>query len=184
MYHKQEYLLLTVNVYSYGLVSILTSIVSLQDPLQWLKSLFRVHSGRLFSYSKKRTITQNDDSLSLVIICCHSLSFDVIRCHSLSLIVPLVVTRCTTRCHSLSFVVTRCTTRFHSLSLLFTRCITLSFYKRSLSLTFLINIILLVLSFEQHRQKYHLDIKGNFLLLCNNVVSSDAIQDYIVPNET
>ena len=119
MYHKQEYLLLTVNVYSYGLVSILTSIVSLQDPLQCLKSLFRVHSGRLFSYSKKRTITQNDDSLSLVIICCHSLSFDVIRCHSLSLIVPLVVTRCTTRCHSLSFVVTRC----HSFSLDVSLCL-------------------------------------------------------------
>ena len=128
-----RYLLLTVNVYCYGLVSILTSVVSLEDPLQCLKSLSRVHSGRLFSYSKKRKITQNHHSLSLVIICCHSLSFDVIRCHSLSLIVPLVVTRCTTRCHSLSFVVTRCTTRCHSLSLLFTRCITLSFYKRSLS---------------------------------------------------
>ena len=119
MYHKQEYLLLTVNVYSYGLVSILTSIVSLQDPLQWLKSLFRVHSGRLFSYSKKRTITQNDDSLSLVIICCHSL-LAVIRCHSLSLIVSHCTTRCYSLYHLLSFVVIRCHSLYHSLSLVVT----------------------------------------------------------------
>ena len=92
---------------------------------------------------KKRETSQNDHSLSLVVIhcysfsfvviCCHTLSFVVIRCHSLSLVVPLVVTRCTTRCNSLSFVVTRCTIRFQLLSLLVvTQCITLlSFYKRS-----------------------------------------------------
>ena len=49
-----RYLLLTVNVSSKGLVSILTSIVFLQDPLQYLKSLFRVHSGRFLYYSKKK----------------------------------------------------------------------------------------------------------------------------------
>ena len=59
---------------------------------------------------------------------CDSLSLVVIRCHSLSLVVPHVVTRC----HSLSFFVTRC----HSLSLVapvvVTRCTTrLLFYKRS-----------------------------------------------------
>ena len=65
------YLLLTVHVSSYGLASILTSIVSLWDPLECLKSPFRVHSGRFHSYSKKRKISQNDHSLSLVVICCH-----------------------------------------------------------------------------------------------------------------
>ena len=85
-------------------------------------------SGRLLSYLKKRKISRNGHSLSLVVIrCttrCHSLSFVVTRCttrcHSLSLVVPLVVTCCSTRCHLLSlvvFVVTRCTTRCHSLSL-------------------------------------------------------------------
>ena len=38
-------------------------------------------------------------------ICCRSLTFVVIRCQSLSLVVPYVVTRCTTRCYSLAFVV-------------------------------------------------------------------------------
>ena len=103
-------LLLTVNVSSQGLVSILTSIVFLQDLLQCLKSLFRVHSGRFLSYSKKRKISQNNHSLSLVIIRCHSLSFVV------------------TRCHSLSFVVIRCHSLYHSLPLVVTH---LAFYKRS-----------------------------------------------------
>ena len=84
-------------------------------------------SGRLLSYLKKRKISQNGHSLY------HSLSFVITRCPSLSFVVPLVVIRCTTRCHwlyhSLSFVVTRC----HSLSLLVSRCTTcLSIYKRSL----------------------------------------------------
>ena len=77
-------------------------------------------SGSLLSYLKKRKISRNGHSLSFVLPLvvtrcttrCHSLSLVVIRCHSLS----FVVTRCTTRCHSLSFVVTRCTTRCHSLS--------------------------------------------------------------------
>ena len=47
------------------------------------------------------------------------------------------LTQMVTRCHSLSFVVTRCTTRchslYHSLSLVITLCTTrLSFYKRSM----------------------------------------------------
>ena len=113
-------LLLTVNVSSQGLVSILTSIVFLQDLLQCLKSLFRVHSGRFLSYLKKRKISQNNHSLSLVVIRCHSLSFVVTRCHPLSLVVICchslsLVVIC---CHSLSFVVTRCTIRCHQLSLI------------------------------------------------------------------
>ena len=56
-------------------------------------------------------------SLSFVVTCCttccHSLSFIVICCHSLYQSLPFVII-----CyHSLSFVVTRCTTRCHSLSL-------------------------------------------------------------------
>ena len=57
-------------------------------------------------------------SLSVIVICCHSLSFVVTRfatcCHSLSFIVIC--------CHSLSFVATRCTTFCHSLSLVAIRC--------------------------------------------------------------
>ena len=66
----------------------------------------------------------------------HFLSLAVNHCHLLSLVVPLVVTRCTTCCHSLSFivicchslpfVVTRCTTHCHSLSLVIIRCYSLS----------------------------------------------------------
>ena len=69
------------------------------------------------------------------------------RCHSLPLVAPLVFTRCTTRCHSLSFVVPlvvigchslsfRCHLLYHSLSLFVTRCTTrLAFYKRLNSIT-------------------------------------------------
>ena len=132
MYYKKNsrFLLLTVNISSQGLVSTLNSIVSLQDPPQCLKSLFRVHRGRFLSYSKKVKLAKMTTRchslsfavtlchwLSLVVICCQSLSFVVIRClslyHLLSLVVPLVVIRF----HLLSFVVTRCTTRCHSLSL-------------------------------------------------------------------
>ena len=81
-------------------------------------------SGRLLSYLKKRKISRNGHSLSLVVIRCTT------RCHSLS----FVVTRCTTRCHSLSLVVIRCHSLYHSLSLVVTRCTTrLSFYKRSVA---------------------------------------------------
>ena len=83
-------------------------------------------------------MSQNNQSLSLVNIRCHSLSFFVTlsfvvtRClqlyHSLSLVVSLIVIHC----HSLSLVVTRCTTHCHSLVLVVPRCIIhLSFYKQS-----------------------------------------------------
>ena len=50
---------------------------------------------------------------------CHSLSnCCTTRCHSLYRSLSLVVTRC----HSLSFAATRCTARCHSLSLVVTRC--------------------------------------------------------------
>ena len=118
-----RYLLLTVNVSCQGLSSILTSIVSLQDLLQCLKNLSRVHSDRFLSYTRKREISQNDQLLSFVVTCCHSLSFAVTRCHSLLfvvyrchslsliLVVPLVVIRCHSfhhSCHLLSLVVTGC----------------------------------------------------------------------------
>ena len=77
-------------------------------------------------------------SLSLAVICCHSLPFFATRCHllySLSFIV--------TRCHSLSFAITHCTTRCHSLSLVVPlvviRCTTrLPFYKRSSSAVYIL----------------------------------------------
>ena len=57
---------------------------------------------------KKRKVSQNDHLLSFVahllsfvVTRCHSLPLVVILCHSFSLVVPLVATRCTTRCHSL-----------------------------------------------------------------------------------
>ena len=62
--------------------------------------------------------------LLLVIICCHLFLFVVTRC----------TTRCSTRCHSLSFVVTHCTTRCHSLSFFVSRCH--SMYHSSLCLSF------------------------------------------------
>ena len=82
----------------------------------------------------------SNHSLSFVVTRCHSLyhslSLVVIRCHSLPFVVPLVVplavTRWTTRCHSLSLVVIRCPSLYHSLChsllLVVTR---LYFYKRS-----------------------------------------------------
>ena len=50
-----------------------------------------MHSCRFLCYSRKKKISQNGNSLSLVVICCHSLY------HSLSLVEPLTVTRCITR---------------------------------------------------------------------------------------
>ena len=97
-----QFLLLTVKVSSQGLVSVLNSIVLLQGLHQGLRVLFRVHSGRFLSYQKQRKISQNGNSLSLVVIRCttryHSL-YIVILCFSLSLVVLLVATRC----HSSSF---------------------------------------------------------------------------------
>ena len=85
-------------------------MVCLQDPPQCLKSLFRVHSSRFLSYSRKRKISQNDHLLSLVVIRCHSLSFVITGClslyHSLSIVVPLVVIRCHLKYHSSVFLYT------------------------------------------------------------------------------
>ena len=68
---------------------------------------------------------------SLAVTHCHLLSLFVTDFHSLS----FVVTRCTTRCRSLSLlslVVPLVVIRCHSLSLVVTRCTTrLSFYKQS-----------------------------------------------------
>ena len=58
--------------------------------------------------------------------CCHSLSLIAICCHSLSLVVLLTVIFYHLLYHSLFFVVTRCITRCHSLSLVVTRCHLLS----------------------------------------------------------
>ena len=63
-------------------------------------ALFRVHRGMFLFYLKKRKFSQNDRSLSLVVIRCHSLyhslPFIVTRCNSVSLVIPLVFTRCIT----------------------------------------------------------------------------------------
>ena len=87
--------------------------------------LSRNKVGIFFILKHKITLLYYSHSfvLSLVAILCHSshsLSFLVTRCttrchslyHSLPFVVPLVVTRC----HSLLFVVTRCTTRCHSMN--------------------------------------------------------------------
>ena len=95
-----QFLLLTVNISSWELVSALNSIRFLQ------RVLLRVLSGRFLSYLKKK------EKLAKIVICCHSLSF--------------VVTRCTNHCHSLSFVVTCCHSLYHSLSFVVTRCHSLS----------------------------------------------------------
>ena len=58
---------------------------------------------------KNRKISQNSHSLWLAVICCHLLS----------LVVPLVVSRCTTRCHLFSLIC--CKSLYHSLLLVVTR---------------------------------------------------------------
>ena len=116
-----QFLLLTVNNSSQGLVSAFNSVDLLQrsssksspQGVQWQAPLL---------FEKKK----NQLKYSLVVTRCHSFSlvvpFVVNRCHQLLFVVPLVVIRCHSW-HSLSFVVplvvTRCTTR-------------LSFYKRSI----------------------------------------------------
>ena len=96
-------------------------------------------SGRLLFFLKKKWKISRDGhsllfvvtrcttcchSLSLVVILCHSLSLVVIRCHSLYYnCVPLVVIRCRWLSFVVPLVVTRCTTR-------------LSCYERSFCLTY------------------------------------------------
>ena len=106
MYHKQkklsQFLLLTVNVSSQSLVSTHNSI----GPPQAFKGVLQSVQCLSSSLIRKKKISRNHDSLSLV----------ATRCHSL----PLVATCCTTRCLLLSLVVLHChllTTRCHSLSL-------------------------------------------------------------------
>ena len=110
-----QFLLLTVNISSWVLVSALNSI----GPLQRSSSRFKEFSlGCLvvdfsLTWKKKEKLAEivacchTLSLVPLVIIPCNLLSLFVIRCHSLSFVVtccqslPLVVTRCTTRCHSL-----------------------------------------------------------------------------------
>ena len=92
-----QFLLLTVNISSWVLVSALNSIGLLQ------RSSSRFKEFSLGCLVVGSSLIWKKEKLAEMVTRCHSLSF--------------VVTRCTTRCHSLSFVVTRCTTRCHSLSL-------------------------------------------------------------------
>ena len=94
-----QFLLLTTNLFCLFLLftRALTSSRFKGFSLEWVV--------KFLSYSEKRKINRNNDSLSFV----------VTRCLSLSLIVPLIFTRCTTLYHSLSFVVTRFTTHCHSM---------------------------------------------------------------------
>ena len=85
-----QFLLLTVNISSQGLVSALNSINLLQRSSS--KSSPQVAQWQATLLFEKRKISRNS----------HSLSFVVTRCHSLS----LVVICCTTRCHPLSLDVT------------------------------------------------------------------------------
>ena len=161
-----QYLFLTVNVSSQALVFILTSIAFLQDPLQCLRSLFRVYRGRFLYYFKKEKLATRCHLLSFVVTCCHrchSLSLIVIHCHSLSLVVPLVVTRCITSLsfykqsafhYSLSFVVTHCTTCCHSLSVIV-----------SLVCLFINDLLFIYCVFQSEQTKTHaLELCGLFTL--------------------
>ena len=73
--------------------------------------------GSLYSDWLSSSLIRKKGKLAKITTRCHSLSLVSIRCLSLSFVVPFVVTRWTTLCHSLyhslSFVVTRC----HLLSL-------------------------------------------------------------------
>ena len=135
-----QFLLLTVNISSWVLVSALNSIGLLQRSSSRFKkfSLGCLVVGSSFIWKKEKLagMVTRRHLLSLVVplvvIPYHSLSVFVIPCHSLSLVVPLVVTRCTIRCHSLSLVVIRShllslvvplvVIRCHSLSLVVIRC--------------------------------------------------------------
>ena len=117
-----QFLLLTVNISSWVLVSALNSIGLLQSSSRFKEfSLGCLVAGSSLIW-KKRKISRDGYSLSFLITRCHSLSFVITRCHSLSLAVLIVVTSCTTHYHSLSLVVPLVVTQ---------RTIHLSFYKRS-----------------------------------------------------
>ena len=107
-----QLLLLTVNISSQGLFSALNSIIPLHCLPQGLKSFLQIAQRQVpFLFGKKGKLAE-------MTTLCHSVLFVVTRCLSLSLVVPLLVTSCTTFCrslyHSLSFVVTRCHSVYHS----------------------------------------------------------------------
>ena len=117
-----QFLLLTVNISSWVFTSALNSIGLLQRS----SSRFKEFSIRCVVAGSSLIWKENLTRWSLVVIRCHSLyhplSFLVTRCYSLLFLV--------TRCHSLSFVVTRCHSLYHSFSLVVplvvTRCHSLS----------------------------------------------------------
>ena len=121
-----QFLLLTVNISSWVLVSALNSIGLLQ------RSSSRFKEFSLGCLVVGSSLIRKKEKLAEMVTRCHSLSFVVPlvlrRCHSLPLVVLLVVTRCTTYSHLLSLVVIRCTTR-------------LSFYKRSAFIAFIVIFI-------------------------------------------
>ena len=112
-----EQLLLTVNI-SFGcLFLLLIQQAFFNSPLEGLKSSpqgAQLQAPLLFEKKKK-----NQLEWSLV-------AFVVTRCTTRSHSLSFVVTRCTTRCHSLSLVVIRCHLLYHSMSLVVIRCHLLS----------------------------------------------------------
>ena len=95
--------------------------------------LFKVTFSFL-RHSYQYHIIRTKPKWSLIVIRYHSMLFVITHCHSLSLL-SFAATRCTTRCHSLSFVLPLIVTHCHSFSLSAIWCIThLSFYQRSSSL--------------------------------------------------
>ena len=108
-----QFLLLTVNISSWVLVSALNSRGLLQRSSSRFKefSLGCLVVGSSLIWKKKRKISHYGHLLSFVVThCttpCHSLSFAVTLCHLFS----LVLICCHSLYHSLSLVVTWCTTR-------------------------------------------------------------------------
>ena len=107
-----QFVLLTVDIFSWVLVSALNSTGILQRSSSRFKefSVGCLVVGSSLIWKKKREISRNGHSLSffvpLIVIRCHSLSLFVICCHSLYHSLSFVVTRCTTCCYSLSLYVT------------------------------------------------------------------------------
>ena len=121
-----HFLLLTVNISYWGLVSALNSIGLLQRCSSSFKefSLGCLVVGSSLIWKKEKLVE--------MVTLCHSSSLVVPLCHSLL----FVVTSCTTHSHSLyhslSFAVIRCHSLSLVISLVVTRCTTsLFFYKRS-----------------------------------------------------
>ena len=121
-----QFLLLTVNISSWVLVSALNSIGLLQRSSLRFKEFslgcLVVGSSPMWKKEKLAEMVTCCHSLSLVVY--HSLSFVVTLCHSMS----LIVIRCHSFYHSLPLVVPLVFYRYHSLwlviSLVVTRCTT------------------------------------------------------------